>query len=84
MSTLANVRFIADSTNQSFWGSNLDEQNDIERIRSEFAPYLYDNNPPKDVMDDLGPVADSLIAALKNPSKVLLFAISMYENQKEN
>ena len=65
-SRLAKIRFIADSMDHSFWGSNKKEQKEIEMIRREFALYLFDKNPPKKVLDKLGPIAERLIADTKN------------------
>lgn len=62
ISTLAKVRFIADSIDMSFRGSNPKEQAQIEMIRKEYAPYLYDPNPPAEIIEILGPTADKLIA----------------------
>ena len=54
-SRLANIRFIADSVGNanypgSFRGSNPAEQRQIETIRKDFAPYLYDETPPAEIM----------------------------------
>jgi hypothetical protein len=76
-SRLAKVRFIADSINATFWGSNTQEQAEIEMIRREFAPYLYDRKPPKKILNKLGPIAERLIANTRNVDADSL--ASMYE-----
>jgi len=63
MSDIAQIRFIADSTDQSYWGSNAEEQAQIDMIRSEYADHLYDNDPPADVTERLAPVAQELMDA---------------------
>jgi hypothetical protein len=83
MTTLANIRFIADSMDYSFRGSNPQEQHDIERIRKGFAKYLYDHCPPKEVIEEFGFTATRLLAGFLE-AEPWPQIIAMYENQKEN
>jgi hypothetical protein len=74
-SDLAKLRFVADSTDQTFWGSDEQEQKDIEQIRREFADYLYDDDPKK-VVEKLLPIADKLLSTL---DKKALWLVGLYE-----
>lgn len=80
-SRLAKIRFIADSINATFRGSNPREQKEIEMIRREFEPYLYDQSPPTQIMDKLGPVAEKLISNIHwdDPSINTDEIVSTYE-----
>jgi len=61
-SRLAFLRFVADSTPWSLWGSNQQEQEIIDLIREDYAPWLYDANPPPSVLDGLAPLSEKLFA----------------------
>jgi len=85
-SRLAKIRFIADSVGNanykgSFRGSNPQEQGQIDTIRRDFAPYLYNDNPPADVVARLGPIAEKLLYNVKldNPNTNIDDIVRMYE-----
>jgi len=84
-SLLAKLRFIADSFGNanyrgSFRGSNPHEQNQIEMIREVYAPWLYGGTPPQDILDELGPIAEKLIADTKmDDGSDIDDLLSMYE-----
>ena len=75
-SDLAKIRFIADSSDGSFRGSNKQEIDEIKLIRDTFAEYLYDSNPPKEIIDKLIPITDKLLSATDRKS---LWIVSFYE-----
>ncbi|MFA7254013.1 MAG: hypothetical protein WC107_05680 [Patescibacteria group bacterium] len=75
-SDLAKIRFIADSSDGSFRGSNKQKNDEIKFIRSTFAEYLYDSNPPKEIIDKLLPIANKLLSATDRKS---LWVVSFYE-----
>lgn len=71
-SDIAKLRFIADSVGNrklggwgSFRGSDDKEQEEIEMIRREFAPYLHDDNPPAAIVKRLIPTAKRLLSGVK-------------------
>ena len=74
-SPLAKIRFIADSTDGNFRGSNKQECDEIKIIRSTYSEYLYSSNPPKDIVDKLLPIANKLLSALDRKS---LWLVGMY------
>lgn len=79
-SDIAKVRFVADSSQGSFRGSNPQEQADIDMIRKAYAPYLYSNNPPKAVLKKLAPVADKLLrSATADKGGDIFSLVGMYE-----
>ena len=59
-SLLAKIRFIADSTPQSFWGSNEREERLILEIRKRFANYLF-KKPPRELLAKLRPMVNELL-----------------------
>ena len=75
-SDLAKIRFIADSLDVGFRGSNKQECIDIECIRNEYREYLYSSNPPKELVAKLLPIADRLLSALDRKS---LWLVGFYE-----
>lgn len=77
-STIAKIRMIADSTKFSLWGSNPQEESDIEMIRKEFAEYLFTpaEKIPTAVIKRLGPVAIQITDTLTDWDMI----IRMYED----
>lgn len=63
ITTLARIRFIADQTKSSFWGSNSEEQKIIDTIREEFKDFLYSprKNIPNSVYKKMGKLANKLL-----------------------
>jgi hypothetical protein len=74
-SPIAKIRFIADSSSISFTGSNEQECAEIDFIRHKYADYLYDDNPPQEIIDNLLPIADKLLGATDRKS---LWVIGLY------
>lgn len=78
-SKIAYIRFIADSMDYSFRGSNDEEQKQIEMVRNLYAKYLFDDSPPKQIVDRLYPLCKSLIEAADFGKPVNIDAlVSMY------
>jgi ABC-type cobalt transport system substrate-binding protein len=76
-SDLAKIRFVADSNDSNFHGSNEQEQKEIECVRKEFEDYLFSVYPvPQNVIDKLLPIVNKLI---NNVPTEYLWLIGHYE-----
>jgi hypothetical protein len=75
-SDLAKIRFIADSSDSSYRGSNKQEVEEIRYIRGAFRDYLFDSNPPEELVNELLPIANKLLSATDTS---VLWMIGFYE-----
>ena len=75
-SPIAKIRFIADQAGTSYTGSNKQECIDIDFIKNQYKDYLYDDNPPIEIIDKLLPIANKLLSAT---DRKCLLMIRFYE-----
>ena len=76
-SDLAKIRFVADSNDSNFCGSNEQEKKDIKYVRDRFEYYLFSISPtPQNIIDELLPIVNKLLAEV--PTEYL-WLIGNYE-----
>jgi hypothetical protein len=69
---LAKLRFVADSTNMSLWGSNTIEQELIDKIKREYGQYIF-HDPPLDILRKAKPMLDILFADHKLDERAAMY-----------